>query len=382
MKTKLTVLVILLCIVTSSAQTIYEEIKSSKLGTSRQIKIQLPRNYETNTEKKYPLFIVLDGDYLFEIVASNVDYYSYWEDMPESIVVGVNQIDSRDEDMYYSDQNYVPIKTGADFFEFIGQELVPHINNTYRTEEFRVAVGHGDTANFINYYLLKTKPLFQGYITLSPDFAESMVENIPERLKQFEIKQFYYLSNASGDRKSIREDAKTLNTSLSAIENENLSYTFDVFENTTHYSAPAHAIPKALENIFKVYQPISRKEYKDNVLTYDGSPTEYLTKKYETINEVFGIEKQILINDFKAISSAIEKNKMFESYETLSKLARKHYPDTVLSLYYLARYQEETGSPKKAMRSYQSGYIMEEIAGVTKDLMLEKAEAIKADFGY
>jgi len=25
---------------------------------------------------------------------------------------------------------------------------------------------------------------------------------------------------------------------------------------------------------------------------------------------------------------------------------------------------------------------MEEIAGVTKDLMLEKAEAIKADFGY
>lgn len=382
MKTKITTLALLLCITLLNAQTIYEEIESSKLETSRQIKIQLPRNYEKNIEKKYPVFIVLDGDYLFEIVASNVDYYSYWEDMPESIVIGVNQIDSREDDNYYSNQNYVPIESGADFFEFIGQELMPYINDTFRTEQFKVAVGHGDTANFINYYLLKEKPLFQGYITLNPDFAESMVENIPERLKQFETKQFYYLSSASGDKKSIREDAKNLDASLSVIENENLTYKFDVFDDATHYSAPAHAIPKAIESIFKVYQPISKKQYKEELLTYEGAPTDYLTKKYETIKEVFGIEKQILINDFKAISAAIEKNKTFESFETLSKLARKHYPETVLSLYYIARFQEETGKPKKAMRSYKSAYIMEEAAGITKDFMLEKAEEIKVDFGY
>ncbi len=41
-----------------SAQTTYETISSEKLGTSRNIKIQLPRNYEKNTEKLYPVVLV------------------------------------------------------------------------------------------------------------------------------------------------------------------------------------------------------------------------------------------------------------------------------------------------------------------------------------
>ena len=111
-----------LCIFSFSivnAQTIYKEYPSEKLGETRQVKIQLPRNYEENTDKSYPLFLVLDGDYLFEAVAGNVDYYSYWEDIPEAIVVGVNQVNTRDQDNYYSEQNSLPIETGADFFEFL-----------------------------------------------------------------------------------------------------------------------------------------------------------------------------------------------------------------------------------------------------------------------
>jgi hypothetical protein len=48
----------------------------------------------------------------------------------------------------------------------------------------------------------------------------------------------------------------------------------------------------------------------------------------------------------------------------------------------LARYYEEIGEPKKAMKMYRSAYILEEIGGITKDLMLELADQIKADFGY
>ena len=100
------------------------------------------------------------------------------------------------------------------------------------------------------------------------------------------------------------------------------------------------------------------------------------------INELFGLDKQILINDFKAIEAAIEKNKTYNEFEELGKIARKQYPDTLLGNYYLARFYEESGEPKKAMRTYRSAYILEEIGGITKDLMLEKADEIKADFGY
>lgn len=383
MKKSIIFFLILFCVLnTFEAQVKYEIFQSSKLGEDRQIKIQLPRGYNSNEDKVYPLFIVLDGDYLFEAVAGNVDYYSYWEDMPESIVVGINQMDKRYEDCMYSEQNSLPIETGAAFFEFIGMELVPYIEKTYRAGNFRVAVGHGETANFINYYLLKSNTLFQGYVSISPELAPNMLDYLPEALREIESKKFYYLANTDNDASSIKKMTEVLNTDITSIENENLIYNFDVFEGPSHYSVPTHAIPNAIENIFKVFQPISKKEYKETILELEMSPVLYLQEKYEAISDLFGIDKQILINDFKAISAAIEKNEWYEYYEELGKMARKQYPETMLGPYYIARFYEETGEPKKAMRTYQSAYPLEEIAGITKDLVLEKADLIKEDFGY
>jgi len=382
MKSLTKVLLLFFCINILNAQTIYEEFDSNKLGENRQIKIQLPRNYEENTEKTYPLFVVLDGDYMFEAVAGNVDYYSYWEDMPEAIVVGINQVDNRDEDTYYSEQNSLPTESGASFFEFITMEILQYIVSKYRLAEFKVIVGHGETANFINYFMLKPKPLFQAYINVSPFFAPDMLTYVPERLKQFENKVFYYVATSDNDLQAVKEDAKALNASVTAIDNKNLLYHFDDFEGPTHYTTPAHALPNALESIFFVFQPISRTEYKERILTLETSPVEYLNEKYEMIDNLFGLEKKVLINDFKAVAAAIEKNKKFEYYEDLGKLARKEYPETLLGNYYLGRFYEETGEPKKAMRTYKSAYILEEIGGYTKDEMLDRADTIKRDFGF
>ncbi|WP_339896073.1 alpha/beta hydrolase-fold protein [uncultured Algibacter sp.] len=381
-KTVVFFLFLFLALNTSIAQVKYETIQSSKLGEERQIKIQLPRGYNSDEDKTYPIFIVLDGDYMFEAVAGNVDYYSYWEDMPESIVVGVNQLDKRYDDGMYSEQNSLPIETGAAFFEFIGMELLPYIEKTYRAGNFRVAVGHGETANFINYYLLKPQPLFQAYISISPDLAPNMIDYLPEVLSKIQSKTFYYLANTNNDAKSILRMTEALNTDISGIENESLVYDFDSFDGPSHYSVPTHAIPSAIESIFQVFQPISKKEYKDVILELEISPVLYLQEKYQAISDLFGIEKKVLINDFKAISAAIEKNELYEYYEELGKMARKAYPETLLGTYYIARFYEETGEAKKAMRTYQSAYTLEEIAGLTKDLMLEKADLIKEDFGY
>lgn len=364
-----------------NSQTIYEQFDSHKLGELRELKIQLPRNYSENTDKSYPLFVVLDGDYMFEAVAGNVDYYSYWEDIPEAIVVGINQVDSRDKDCMYSEQNSLPMDSGAKFFEFITMELLPYMVSNYRLAEFRVAVGHGETANFINYFLLKDKPLFHAYINVSPFLAPDMLQYIPERLQQTQGKIFYYMATSNNDLKAIKEDTETLHNSLSALDNKNLLYEFDNFDGPSHYSNPAHALPNALESIFFVFQPISKKEYKERILTLETSPVEYLQEKYQMIEDLFSFKKQIIVNDFKAIAAAIEKTEKYEYYEALGKIARKEYPDTLLGHFYLARFYEESGNPKKAMKTYRSAYILSEIGGYTKDDMLSRADAIKRDFG-
>lgn len=363
-------------------QAKYQTIKSEILGQERELKILLPRGYDADDKKTYPVIYVFDGDYLFEPVAGNVDYYAYWEDMPEAIVVGINQSETRNVDLMYSEQNSLPVESGAYFFEFIGKELIPYVQKNYKTESFRAVVGHGLTANFINYFLVREQPVFNAYICISPDLAIDTEQYLTKRLQSLEQKIFYYLAVSKTDINHITQGVSSLNNSLKVIDNPNFLYTFNEIDSPTHYAMPAHAMPKALEAIFSVFQPITKKEYKESILKLETSPVLYLEQKYEEIESMFGIDKQISMNDFKAIAAAIKKKEKWEYYEDLSKLAKKNYPDTVLPKYYLGLYQENMGESKKAMKTFQSAFNMKEIGGLTPDFMLEKAEAIKRDFGY
>ena len=363
------------------AQTIYKTINSSRLGKERELKIQLPRNYEKNSKKKYPVIIVLDGDYLFEPMAGNVDYYSYWDEIPEAIVVGVNQVGSRNNDSSYDPQRFLPEKKGAQFFEFLGIELLPFLDNTYRTSKFVAIAGHDITANFINYYLFKPDPLFHAYINLSPDLAPEMSNRLVETLSTCETPKWFYLATGSNDVPQLKKTIRELDKQLAPIENSQLHYKFDDMESATHYTLIGNALPKALEHIFASYKPIGLKEY-DELVVMDGSSFEYLTKKYEIINNNFGVEKLVRINDFLAVGKAIEYRERWDDLERLGELAQKQYPHLTLGNYYLARAYEANGQPKKAMKTYQSAYGKEEVAFVTIDFMLEKADLIKQDFGY
>jgi uncharacterized protein len=364
-----------------SSQVIYEEFKSSKLGETRKLKIQLPRNYETNTKKVYPIVLVFDGDYLFEPVAGNVDYYSYWEEMPEAIVVGIMQDKTRNADGFYGD-TYFPEESGANFFEFVGMELMPYIDRKYRTAKFILAVGHEFTANYINYYLFKDPPLFNGFLSLSPDLAPLMETRIPQRVAAMPQKIFYYLATGTNDLKPIREITLELHKGMKEINRNNIHYYFDDFEGSSHYSLVGKAIPAALEDIFSIYRPISKKDYDEIILKLETPVFDYLRDKYKTIEDLFGFKTKVRENDIFAIASAAERKKEWSSLEKVAQMAIREHPNTVLGHYYLGRFYEETGEPRRAMRTYMGAYELEEVGFITFDVLLDKAERIRQDFGY
>ena len=382
---RLFALILITCCATASfsqSKIIYEEFTSYKLDDVRRLKIQLPRDYESNTEKVYPIVLVLDANYLFEPVAGNVDYFGYWEDMPECIVVGIMQGDKRYDDCNYDDTNFMPADQGADFFEFLGLELLPYIDGNYRTAKSVIAVGHDFTANFVNYFLFKDPPLFNGYISRSPDLAPMMDERLPQRIPSIEGKLFYYLATGTDDVPDLMGITIDLNKTLAPLKSEQFNYYFDNFEGATHYSLVARAIPSAMEKIFSVYRPISKQEFAD-VLMKTETPTHmYLLDKYKTIEDLFGLTNPIRINDFIATATAAEKRKQWESLREIASMAQRQYPDLVMGDYYMARYYEEVGEPKKAMRTFQGAYDKEEVDFITIDLMLDKADKIKEDFGY
>jgi len=367
--------------ITAFSQTVYREIDGPD-GEKRQLKIQVPRNYEANPDKMYPVIVVFDGDYLFEPVAGVTDYYAYWDEMPDVIVVGLNQIDTKFEDFACDEINGLPAETGAAFFEFITYDLFNFLDNNYRTVPFRTIIGHGESANFLNFYLFQEAPFFNAYISLSPSFTAKMELRLKEQFSDLQAPVFYSLTTAEKDRKRSRNSIGALHKNLEAINNDNFHYNYNYYKGKSHYELVNHALPTAFENIFKSFKPISKQEYKEKMLTVnEGTAMDYVVKKYETIKTLYGLDKQIRVNDFNAIEAALKKDEDWDTFKLLSKLAKEEYPESLLSSYYLGLHYENIGEPKKAIKAYSAGYVMEPIGRITKEDMLQYADVIKADFG-
>lgn len=360
-----------------SQKKITDTIFSKKLNEEREIFISLPPSYDKNKSQKYPLLVLLDGDFLFNAFNGALSYGYYWDDLPEVIIIGINQNNMRDADCMVNTETGLPEEKGINFFEFIGMELIPQIEKNYRVAPFRIISGLDITAGFLNLYLYKDQPVFNAYISFSPELPTDMEKNLPQRLTVIQQPIFYYHCTADGDLKKMRGRILTMDEEIKKINNPTLNYRFEDFKDASHYSVVLHAIPSALYQIFSVYQPISITEFQEKIVTLPSGYAEYLKQKYELLEKSLGLKLQIRLNDFRAIEAAILKNNALNEFDELAQLAEKNYPKSMLADYHMAMMYEKKGDYPKAQKTYLRAFQREEIGDLTKDMMYEKSEDMK-----
>jgi uncharacterized protein len=376
---KLILLLAFVCSAGMQAQKIVTQVSSPRLKENREITIGLPASYDKNPDKKYPLLVLLDGDYLFDPFQGALNYGNYWEDLPEVIIVGIsqNKNNEREIDCAIDEATGLPAESGEKFFEFISLGVIPYMQQKYRISPFKMIAGHDTTAGFMNFYLYKEDPLFNGYISLSPELAQDMETHIPERLAAITKPIFYYQSTADGDVRKMQQRIRDLDKGIKGAKKESLNYGFDDFKGATHYSLVLHSIPNALYQFFAAYQPISMNEFNEKIAILPSGYADYLANKYDVMEKALSMKIPIRINDFKAIEAAILKNKAYQEFDKLSDMARKSYPKSMLADYQLGMMYEKMGENKKALKAYQVAYQKEEIGDLTKDLMLDKVDQLK-----
>ena len=363
------------------AQVSQEIFESFKLQERRDVQYYFPENMDAN--KKHPLIIVLDGDYLFDQVVATSKFYSRFHGMPQSIIVGINQSknDLRYADCAFDPETGLPSEKGKSFYEFIGMELIPYMDLNYSTAPFKMIVGYDITANFENYWLFKDNSVFDAYVSISPILAPEMESRVPMRLNTFE-KQIFYQLIVEGEANKDTQKIMALDQGIKALDKETLHYFFDEFKGADHLSVATYGIGKSFDNIFGMFKPISPKEYKTQILTSEKPVFDYLKDKYQGIVDLFGFSKPVELNDIMAIYAGARKKEDLESLKSLSDLCKKEYPDTMLGFYFEGEYYEQLGEPKKALKTFEKAFQMEEIDFLTKEMALEKMDALKADFGF
>ena len=154
---------------------------SKIMAEDRQYMVHLPPSYDASDDT-YPVIYLLDGDiHRFKSVVGVLESLStetLERQVQESIVVAIpNTNRVRDFTPTSLKQwtfkgrvldKYTHTGNAPQFAKFLAQELIPAIENNYRTSEKRVLVGESFGGLFAANILLESHELFTSYLIIDP----------------------------------------------------------------------------------------------------------------------------------------------------------------------------------------------------------------------
>lgn len=231
------------------------EIESKILEEKRVLNIYMPPGYHTDSLKSYPVIYLLDGskDEDFIHITGIVQFLSFsWINIiPESIVVGIANVDRKRDFTYPSgnklDQEEFPTSgESVKFRQYIEDDVLPFIENNYRTNQEKTLIGQSLGGLLATEILFKTPQLFDNYIIVSPSLWWDDESLLKEEITDFENSKKIYI--AVGKEGEVMErTARDLNNKLNDAELKKSKLYFDYLEEKSHGDALHQAVYNAFE---------------------------------------------------------------------------------------------------------------------------------------
>jgi predicted alpha/beta superfamily hydrolase len=146
-----------------------DSLQSQILNQKRRLNIFLPDGYDAK-DARFPVIYVLDADGRDQHIVPTARFLFVNGKMPKAIIVGVFNID-RNHDFLPDSSRSATTGGGADnFLQFFKKELIPYIDTNFKTENFKVLIGHSFGGVFVMHALLNDPDLFNAYISIDPSF--------------------------------------------------------------------------------------------------------------------------------------------------------------------------------------------------------------------
>ena len=235
-------------------------LPSAVMPEPRSIWVHLPADYAT-TNHTYPVLYVLDGGSQFKYVSAVVDYLAGYDRnrIPDLIVVGIPNVDrGRDFTPLHPtltngkvDSSTITETAGAaTFLRFLQQELVPFIDQHYRTQPYRLLAGHSLGGLFAFYAKVKAPTLFPATILISPAITgvnDKLLTDFAPFLKQHPLlkgKLFLALGNENAEKVCLLAQQLRMSAPTS------LQWRYQHYADENHFSVTAKSMVDALKFIY------------------------------------------------------------------------------------------------------------------------------------
>jgi predicted alpha/beta superfamily hydrolase len=374
-----------------------ETIQSTLLNEKREILVYVPTSGGVDSKTRYPVLYILDGASFFHSVTGMVHYLSAIGKMPEMIVVSIVNTDRvRDLTPTHStswsngEQDATHFKKsggGEKFISFIERELIPYIDSHYKTEPYRMFIGHSLGGLMVVNTLINNPKLFNSYVAIDPSIwwdNKTIMKQAAIVLKQKEYtgKKLFFASANTMNKgmDSIRVVKDTANGNLHVRDNlqfreilkknknNKLDWKWKYYNDDNHPSVPLIAEYDALRFFFKNYE--LPKQLDDRSIN-----AEYIQNHYQNISVMLGysvLPPQSTIN-FLGYNNL--SGKLYEKAYGFFKMNIDNYPASANAFDSMGDFYVEKDERKKAIESFEKALTLKEVSETRKKL--EKLQAKK-----
>ncbi|MFH0761000.1 MAG: alpha/beta hydrolase-fold protein [Bacteroidota bacterium] len=341
-------------IVTGEKYKMHSEIT----GEDMKYWIHLPVNYD-NSINKYPVLYITDGDEHFSLASGVTDFMSSQYVIPELIVVAIFHMDrnhdltpthcTADNDGFKSDALKVS-GGGVNLLQFIEKELIPEIEDNFRTGPYRILAGHSLGGLFTVYAYLNRNQLFNAFIAMDPalPWDNYLCERTLKTLtyQSPDLKNKLYLSSAHNapygkrDKSPFRLSQDSFYKELKAKPGTNSKH--DYFENQNHLTVPYQSLYAGLSYIFSGFYILDNPQFVLEV--------PFVQEHYKKESDLYGIDftpPERLMEMFGKYF-LFDKNDYNKSIEFF-KFNTIHYPSSYKAFEYLAKAYKASGNEKEAI---------------------------------
>ncbi|PNX52318.1 MAG: hypothetical protein BV458_10210 [Thermoplasmata archaeon M9B2D] len=316
-------------------------VKSEVLEEDRIILVRCPKNYEVS-DKKYPVLFLLDAEFFFYQAIAAVEFLSECgyinpKPIPEMIIVGIVNVDrNRDYTPTYAPKQRkvleFPTSGKAEkFLEFLKIELIPLVEERYRTHPFRILAGWSLGGLLTIHSFLYHPNLFSAYLAISPSLwwdEDLYVERTKSLLSQGKVSDRPLIvtigSEEGGDMgRSVRDGFIPLFTSHSQKISKFKAVELP-FEN--HTFGPYKALYEGMRVLYSDY--MISQEIIDKGL-------DAVTSFYEDFSKKYGYEIVIPESTYAEVANSMYKQGKESQALEVAKTYLQEYPESSYAHYYV-----------------------------------------------
>ena len=378
-------------VITSQAKYIInkgvvDSVHSTILNESREIFVQMPKDYDPESSYKYPVAFILDGEFQFNALQTVHEYYSGGF-LPEMVLIGISNRENRNRDLTTSKLDpetappYLQDTGGAEtFIQFMEKELIPYIEKNYPVSNYRTLIGHSYAGLFTVNTLLKHADLFANYLAIDPSMDwdnQQLVKEAKEILKNKIFKNKSLFVSLGGQLHMVNSDITIDNVmkdttdftlfarsniefAESAKENKNngLQVYWKFYPNDLHGTIPLPSMRDGLIELFSWYKMENIERFND-----PEAPIKELSaiikNREQKLKDQFGYSEapypDYLFNTLGYMSMDMGQPEKALFYFQLNT---EYYPDEANTYDSLADYYEAQGDTTKALENVKKAYAL------------------------